>query len=225
MISGLGALLLAGSAQATLIVRSIDVAMVETGFNSRDIPGYVSDDAALALATLQFVSAWANPEKRICELASAAFENLSSRGTCDGPQSNVGTLFSISGSASGATEIQFGLDWGRGGFSVLQMAGLGSQIERYTTDIWWGRNWNHQDVLSFVIPQTSEFRLVGLGFDACCNGSASARWRALGPDPGTRDESGEWQTLAQSVPSPGSAYLIGLGLCGFVFSQRKRMRD
>jgi hypothetical protein len=85
----------------------------------------------------------------------------------------------INGYNTGASEIQFGTDWGRGGYSAV-VAGGTSDVQKYTDDIWWGRSWNNSDVLSFNFAEQGAFSLILLGFEACCNGRTSARTRDLG---------------------------------------------
>jgi hypothetical protein len=227
LLAGLATLVLAGSAQAALMVESIDVLMVKTNFDSRSISGLTPDATAAALAGFQFSDAWDDPDKRICELSLAAFDNISSSGSCGGPNTNTGTLFTITGSSTGLTQMQLGLDWGLGGFTMLSMAGQATEFERYNSDIWWNLNWDHGDILDLIIPETAHFTLVGLGFEGCCDGVNSARWRSLDNNALSTfatGASGEWQTLAVNVPEPGVAYLLGLGLMGLLFSQRRLSR-
>ena len=238
LVTGMGALLLAVSAQASLIVSSIDVAMVKSDFNPRTaIPGFVPVDiAAVAAGLAGFAEPWSDPANRLCNVSLDVFENISSSETCGGPNRNVGTLFTITGSSTGPALLEFGLDWGRGGFTMLNLAESGPQFTRHNSDIWWKRNWNHGDVFNLIIPETSEFLLVGLGFEGCCDGDSSIRWRSLlgagpistfsqEPDVGV----GEWQALAVNepvaVPEPAMAYLLGIGLLGLAYSRKGQTRN
>jgi hypothetical protein len=233
--TGLAALLLAGAAQANMIVQSIDLAMVNTNYNSRSLSAEMSaEDAFMASLFDGFMPAYSNPGKVICDLSVDGFDKLTSHESCDGSKRNIGTLFAISGSVESDTQLQLGLDWGRGGFISLDTGGLAPEITRYNSDIWWQKNWNHGDVLDFIIPKTPEFLLIGLGFEGCCDGFNSARWRSLGestPSLFTRslsaeplNEPGEWQVLTvnSAVPVPGGAYLLGIGLLGLAYSRRSR---
>lgn len=222
LLLGFCSVLLAGSVQASLIVSSIDLAMVKTTFNSRtNVPRHFNDQQAAIFSGLAgFLPAYNNPDTLICDISLETFENINSRRTCGGPNKNIGTLFAISGSTTGTTQLQFGLDWGRGGFMALNLDGQDSQVERYNTDIWWGRNWNHSDVIDLIIPRTDNFLLLGLGFEWCCDGVNSARWRSLG-DRNLREAPGSWQTLAVNVPEPGVLPLLGLGLAGVFFTRRR----
>lgn len=233
--TGLAALLLAGAAQANLIVQSIDVTMVHTTHNSRLLPAAMPVEAAFIASFLGgFLPAYADSNNVICDLSVDAFDKLTSHQSCDGSKRNIGTLFAVSGSTEADTQLQLGLDWGRGGFIALSTGGLAPEITRYNSDIWWKRNWNHGDVLDFIIPKTPKFLLIGLGFEGCCDGFNSARWRSLGgstPSLFTQslldeplNEPGEWQVLAvnAAVPVPGGVYLLGIGLLGLAYSRRSR---
>jgi hypothetical protein len=169
--TGLAALLLASTAQANLIVESIDLTMVHTNYNSRALSGDMSaEDAFMKSLADGFLPAYDNLDKVICDLSGAVFNELTSHDTCSGSKRNIGTLFAISGSVESATHLQLGLDWGRGGFIVLSTGGLDPEITRYNSDTWWQKNWNHGDVLDFIIPKPPEFLLIspaGVPWAAC----------------------------------------------------------
>lgn len=227
LVSGIGALILATSAQAGLIVRSIDMAVVDTKFDSTSLPGWMSDESAALLSYLVgFLPAYNNPDTLLCDISVDAFDGLSA-GTCGGGSQNHGTLYTVSGTATGPVELEFGLDWGRGGFTLLALDGMAPQLERHKSDIWWNRDWNHSDVLDFLIPQSGDFLFLGLGFEGCCDGINSARWRPVGGNNYSASlvgGPGQWQTLAvNNVPEPGAAYLLAIGLAGFVVTRRRRV--
>jgi len=213
----LGTLMASASAQASLMVSSIDLAIVSTTYDSRDIPDIVPDELAAFMAMNDgFIPAFDNPSTLLCEQSLSSFDGISTRATCGGSNRDNGTLFAITGSVTGPTQIQFGLDWGRGGFSWLTLGDNTQQVERYDDDIWWSNNWNNSDVINFVLPEPGDFLLIGLGFEGCCDGNNSARWRSL-------DARGDnWQTLAVNVPNPGVAPLMGLGLAGLMLARRRK---
>jgi hypothetical protein len=117
-----------------------------------------------------FLFAKADPDNVICDLSIGAFDKLTSHESSDGSKRNIGTLFAISGSVESTIELQLGLDWGRGGYIALSTGGLDPEIARYNSDIWWQKNWNHGDVLDFIIPKPPEFLLIspaGVPWAAC----------------------------------------------------------
>ena len=236
--TGLAALLLAGTAQANLIVQSIDLTLVNTNYNSRSLSRAMSaEDAYMTSLADGFMSAKSDSNNVICDLSLDVFDKLTSHESCDGSKRNIGTMFTISGSVESDTQLQLGLDWGRGGFIALSTGGLAPEITRYNSDIWWKKNWSHGDVLDFIIPKTPQFLLIGLGFEGCCDGFNSARWRSLAAPAAAsaastfavgRQAPEEWNLLEvnapASVPVPGGAYLLGLGLLGLAATRRQAAR-
>ena len=232
LATGVAALLLAATAQANLIVQSIDLTIVKTHYNSRSLSRAMSaEDAYMKSLADGFKSAESVSNNVICDLSLDVFDKLTSHDSCDGSKRNIGTMFEISGSADAAIHLQLGLDWGRGGFISLSTGGLAPEITRYNSDIWWKKNWNHRDVLDLIIPETPEFLLIGLGFEGCCDGYNSARWRSLAAPAAAstfavgRQAPEEWNLLQvnapAAVPVPGGAYLVGLGLLGLAASRRQ----
>ncbi len=210
LLAVLGSLVLATGAQAGLIVWSIDLEMVESDYDPGLIPGWGSSapagedvDAAMARAMAEgFQTPWGDPANRICELSLDVFDGISSRGTCGGPGGDIATAFSFSGSSNGSTLIQFGLDWGLGGYIALTLPGGSSNVSWHSGDIWWQNDWNHEDVFELVIPATPQFEVTGLGFEKCCDGNNSIRWRPQGdePDSGTPPAGG---SVPQDSGQPG----------------------
>ncbi len=222
----MAALVLAMNTQASLIVGSIELAMVSSKFNSTtDIRGSMSPEKAAGLALLRgFIGPWTDSANRLCATSLDSFEDISASATCGGPNRDIASLFAISGSASSDTQVQLGLDWGRGGFTLLNVPNKELDITRYNSDVWWHRNWDHGDVIDVFIPKTPDFLLVGLGFEGCCDGDMSGRWRSLSQGDASSNGAGQWQALAVTVPEPGAVYLLGLGLLGLVFSRRSALR-
>jgi hypothetical protein len=213
-------LVMATSAQAALMVDSIDFIMVETDYNSRTIDaGADPMDAYMEAFNDGFLPASSDAGSMICEQQLEAFDGQTSR-ACGGGKRDIGTLFGIHGSATGPVEVQLGLDWGRGGFTSLLTAGSSPDVVRYNTDIWWGGNWSNGDVINLMIPTTTDFMLIGLGFEGCCDGNNTARWRSAAVD---GRAAGEWQTMAvnTAVPAPPVVALFGLGLLGMLGARRR----
>ena len=214
LLAPLAGMMLASSAQAGLIINSIDMFVADINYT-------VNRSSTFQDALVNFDAAYdANP---ICDVSLETLEGVGSKYNCGGKaRANTGTLFLISGYNSGASQLQFGTDWGRGGYSALNTPGS-SDIQKYADDIWWGRNWNNRDVLSFNFSGDGAFSLILLGFEACCNGVTSARARDLGVD-GIVQEAA-WQSLAvnaAAVPTPPVAWLFGAGLAGLLMTRIRR---
>ena len=211
--------MLASSAQAGLMITSVEMLIAETSFKVRR-----GTDFQDALDT--FETAYAN--RPVCAISLESFDGVGRAFNCDGAKANTGTQFTITGKNTGITQMQFGLDWGRGGFSEIAF-GKDSQVEKYTHNIWWGRKWRNSNVLNFEFASTGNFTMTLLGFEDCCNGINSARWRSVdvaGGQPLTRGapQVGPWETLsvnATAVPVPSALSLIGLGLFGLAFGRRR----
>ena len=132
------ALMMASTVQAGLIVNSIDMLVAKTDYR-------VTSSSTILDAVLNLGSALdTNP---ICSLSLLSMDKVGGKQLCGGPRRDTGTAFVISGKNTGNTELQLGLDWGRGGFSVLQLGDTLPVIEKYNSDIWWARTLNHGDVL------------------------------------------------------------------------------
>jgi len=210
-LAPIAAIFFAGSAQAGLLVNSVDMSVAHSTFRVTDVNDFAGAQSAYELAFA------GDP---ICAIPLATFNRVGAATTqCGGPKRNTVAAFSISGYNSGNTELEFGLDWGRGGYVSLAVDGAPAVVDKYNEDIWWGYNWRSSDVLSLNINATGSFDLLLLGFEGCCNGTNSARWRSNG---------GDWQVLsvnsvaAAAIPAPPVQWLLGLGLLGLVFQSRRR---
>ncbi len=210
-LAPIAAIFFAGSAQAGLLVTAIDMSVAHSTFSVTSANDFGDAQNAYELAFA------GDP---ICAIPVATFNRVGAASAqCGGPRRNTVTAFSITGSNSGNTELEFGLDWGRGGYISLAVDGAPATVDKYNEDIWWGYNWRNSDVLGLNISGSGSFDLLLLGFEGCCNGTNSARWRSNG---------GDWQTLsvnsiaAASVPTPPVQWLMGLGLLGMVLQSRRR---
>ncbi len=214
LATGVATMVLAASAQAGLIINSIDLIMVDSTYNSLPLVG-TDEDTALEALIDGIVTPAENPDNIICDISLDALEGITARGTCGADDRNdIGSLYFITGTATGAAELEFGMDWGRGGFAAVSREGLGLEsLIRLDEDIWWRNNWSNSDVFGLSITGPGDFQISLMGFEGCCDGNNSARWRAT---------DGEWQVLAvNAVPVPGALSLLALGLCGLSLFRRR----
>lgn len=229
------------TAQAGLIVDSINVKMANSTYNARG-----DNDSDYAGASSAFLSGAGGG----CDLSVEAFTGLSYRGTCGGTRNNYGAQYTISGYNTGVTAFQFGLDWGRGGFFSLEADGSTETTAFTDQDIWWGNNWMNSDVINFNLSTQGAFTLTLLGFEGCCDGANSARYANMATESaslltgiydepfGTPKAKGtyrenvllalddpNWQALeVNAVPTPASLPLIGLGALLMYGARRRRVK-
>lgn len=223
-------------ANAGLLIDSINVQMTNTTFSARSAAERQENDNARAFDNARSAFNRSFSEQGFCDQALDALIDVTARQTCGGSKRNYGALFTITGTNTGVTNFEFGLDWGRGGFISFDGAN-GSDLIRRTDDVWWSRNWGNRDVIDYRLDQQGEFTLTMLGFEGCCDGINSVRYRntpignglpgesntnnIVFPQP--QDTSLEWQTLAinssSEIPVPGSMALLALG-SGLLFRRR-----
>ncbi|MFT4767060.1 MAG: hypothetical protein ACI8RN_000184 [Glaciecola sp.] len=196
-------------ASAGLVIDSINVQMVSTKFSARNLTDTNDQKFATAL------NAFESSESAVCSEDLDAFEGVSYRGTCGGGKKNYGALYTITGSLIGAAEFEFGLDWGRGGFILADSKD--TSVDYYNEDIWWAKSWTRaSEVKSYVLTDVGDFSLTLLGFEGCCDGINSARYRtwdtAQTLQRSRPPEPTQWQTLkVNAVPVPGSLPLMAIG--------------
>jgi hypothetical protein len=217
LIAGLTLAASTSFANAGLVIDSINVKMVNTQFSARNLAG--NDDADRFATALADFNSIKGP---ICDQNLDALEGVSYRGTCGGTRNDYGALYTIKGSLTGTAEFEFGLDWGLGGFIGADFDG--APVDYINDDIWWSNSWSNGDVLSYSFADVGNFTLTLLGFEGCCDGTNSARYRTSVSSPMVRiaanrdqttqaeDSFGNWQTLeVNAVPVPGSLPLMAVG--------------
>ena len=124
-----------------------------------------------------------------------------------GLKRNYGQKIDISLSSDKDVYIEVGTDWGRGGLFALN-----GDYTNVLGDTWWARRWNHGDVIDITIDKGFSGVLSLIGFEGCCGGQTSVRYSY---------DNKNWQTLAVSVPEPGTLTLMAIGMVGLVALRRR----
>ena len=88
------------------------------------------------------------------------------------------TFFEVKPSEVGLWSIRYGGDFGHGGGLYVDDVTL---EQDWNTDLWWGYNWGHPDVLEGSISLSAGFhRLEVLGFEGCCDGGITVQFKKPG---------------------------------------------
>lgn len=214
ILAPLAGLMLASSAQASLLITSIDMLIAETNFK-------VNKETEFGYAMKVFDSEY--KKNAVCAQSLESLDRVGRKMSCDGARRNTGTLFTITGHNTGTSVVQFGLDWGRGGFSEIDFSGE-TEVAKYDENLWWAGKWNNRDVVTLTLSTVGDFTLSLLGFEDCCNGINSARYRS-GDSGNSGLRESQWQILsvnAAAVPVPPVMWLFGLGLVGIAASRRTK---
>ncbi|MEM1143806.1 MAG: MYXO-CTERM sorting domain-containing protein [Pseudomonadota bacterium] len=182
VLCAIGLSSIAAVSQAGIIIDSIDVEMTSTKYNARANANRLAPDGsrldpATAFAAADGAFNTAARENGSCMQAVEAFDSITYQDLCEGGRRNYGARYTISGSNSGVTNFQFGLDWGRGGFLSFESEESNGVSSLVSEDIWWRKRWSDRDVIDFTIAAQGDFTLTLLGFEGCCDGINSARYR------------------------------------------------
>ena len=93
------------------------------------------------------------------------------------------TFFEVKSSEVGIWNFRYGGDFGRGGGLYVDSIAL---EEQWNTNLWWGRNWNNQDVLNGSIYLKEGFhRLEAMGYENGNDGGINIQFKR---------PSGSWTT-------------------------------
>jgi hypothetical protein len=80
----------------------------------------------------------------------------------------------------GVWEFRLGPDYGRGGGLYVDNVALD---EKWTSDLWWGDNWNSPSVLKGSIKlDVGWHKLFTIGFEDCCGGDHALQFKKPGED-------------------------------------------
>lgn len=126
---------------------------------------------------------------------------------------------------TGTFTFQVGTDWGRGGASIARHVGTGTVLDEFVTtdDIWWNNDWSNPDVLTtnLNLQQNETYTLGWVGFEGCCGGDVTFRFSIDGSPFQTLNDTnfGGFET----VPEPGTATMLGLGLVGLCVRRRRQI--
>ena len=121
----------------------------------------VTADTEFEDAMNAFDTAYKN--RPVCAISLESFDRAGRAFNCDGAIANTATQFTITGHNTGTSIMQFGLDWGRGGFSEIAFKGE-TELVKYNDDIWWKRKWKNSDVITLELTTNGYFTMTLLGF-------------------------------------------------------------
>jgi hypothetical protein len=160
----------------------------------------------------------------VCTGSVDGFVRVGPRQTCGVFQRNYSLLVSTQFNLvdGGNYRFQAGVDWGRGGGVILTDLSSGEQLltDLASGDLWWNRDWNDSDVfISEFDLDPGAYALTWIGFEGCCAGETTVRYSYNGE--AFSNLTGESFGQHATVSEPGTLFLLGLGLVGFVILRRR----
>jgi hypothetical protein len=153
------------------------------------------------------------------DAAPVQFSGLSNAVTLRGPSRDYAAKFTIdfllTEAQAGTWEMQFGVDFGRGGALFVD----GVAVAFSATDLWWAGSYaNAAEILEASVnlgPGAHQVTLYGI--ENCCDGRMQARFRG----PGTGWTTFGAQDGLAAVPAPASLGVFAMGLLGLAAVRRR----
>lgn len=153
------------------------------------------------------------------DAAPVQFSGLSNGVTLRGPHRDYAAKFTIdfllTEAQAGTYEMQFGVDFGRGG--ALFVNGVAMAFN--PRDMWWSGSYaNAAHILQATVNLAAGAHQVTLyGIENCCDGAMQGRFRGPGM---------EWTTFGArdglaAVPAPASLGVFAMGLLGLAAVRRR----
>lgn len=193
-LSALAALVFSSSVSASLI--TLDSRTIDTSIDNTD-----------------FAASWTNQTSAVTHTEIDTFDlHRSGNNTI-----NLMTI-EFDMNTTGSWGFDLALDAGYGAAFYLD----NNLVSNRTDNLWWGYNWNHNDVMHVLdTPLTAGNHTIEIYWaENCCNGASSAKFTTDGIN---------WQALssnniaaAASVAEPATIALFSIGLVGLSLSRIKR---
>jgi hypothetical protein len=154
------------------------------------------------------------------DAAPTQFSGLSNFTTVGGPKGDYAAKFTIdfilAPGQAGMWDMQFGVDFGRGGALFVD----GAAMAFNPNDMWWSNSYaNPARILQTSLHlDAGQHQVTLYGIENCCDGRMQGRFRG----PGTPS----WTTFATNdpltpVPAPASLGVFAMGLLGLACARRR----
>lgn len=170
-----------------------------------------------------YQASWNNQTSQIRSRDLDTFTRLRAQGSNRHQHSHLSVSFNVGSAFAGLDWLfQFSPDAGKGGALYFD----GNLVEKKTTDLWWGYNWNRSaELISALIPNvgTGTHTIDLFWAENCCNGGQSGRY--------SLDNGETWLALstdnlnAVDVPEPATLAILCIGLAGLSLSRRASKKD